>query len=172
VSRHDGRRPRSLGAPKRCAGGVSAAATPGRGAVTRLAAAVVARPISVGPAALLLAAAAFGSAAGCARAPRPATTPRAAANRPPMVRLSCDPCRVQPGGRLLITALAQDPDGDVLSYAWSSASGGISASGAAAEWVAPAEKGPVPVAVVVTDGRGGTATDAVILTVEAGNPQP
>jgi hypothetical protein len=140
--------------------------------MTRLASAVGARPFRAGPAALLLAAAAFGSTAGCARAPRPATTPRAAANRPPMVRLSCDPCRVQPGGRVLITALAQDPDGDVLSYAWSSASGGISASGSAAEWVAPAEKGPVPVVVVVTDGLGGTATDAVTLTVEAEGPPP
>jgi hypothetical protein len=87
-----------------------------------------------------------------------------------MVRLSCDPCRVPPGGRAQITAVARDPDGDVVRYAWSAASGVITAAGPAAEWVAPAEGGPVPVAVVVTDNRGGTATDAVTLTVDAGTP--
>jgi hypothetical protein len=81
------------------------------------------------------------------------------------VHLSCGPCQAPPGGRLRITAEAGDPDGDAIIYAWSCAAGEIAAAGGVAQWVAPAAEGAVPVAVVVTDARGGTATDVVTVRV-------
>jgi outer membrane protein OmpA-like peptidoglycan-associated protein len=90
----------------------------------------------------------------------------AQANRPPTVKAQCDPCTVTVGQMSTVTANAQDPDGDPLTYKWSAPSGSF-ASGVDRQtrWTAPNQEGPVPVTVTVSDGRGGTASDTVTIQV-------
>src|SRR5206468_11903933 len=55
-------------------------------------------------------------------APAPAAIP-APQNRPPTVRARCEPCTVEIGKTSTVTADAQDPDGDTLTYRWSAPAG-------------------------------------------------
>ena len=111
----------------------------------------------------------LGTQVGCSTTPAPRTAPPAApaaANRPPMVRITCKPCTVPPGGDAALIGQATDPDGDALTYVWRSAGGTLdTTTGARVVWRAPASPGPVPVVVTVSDGRGGAASDSVTLTV-------
>ena len=105
--------------------------------------------------------------AGChpraaVRTPSPAASP----NQPPAVRLRCDPSSVSAGRSVTVSADATDPDRDALSYAWTAPSGVLAAASARqTTWTAPAQEGPVPVAITVSDGKGGIATDAIIIHV-------
>jgi hypothetical protein len=114
----------------------------------------------------------LGAVAGCgsgahtrptAGASRPAAAVR---NRPPSVRARCEPCTVHAGQTSTVSAEAQDPDGDELTYVWTAPSGALAASTARQSlWIAPMVEGPVPVAVRVDDGKGGTASDVITVTV-------
>jgi hypothetical protein len=109
----------------------------------------------------------LGTAACHARPP--ATTPpsrAASANRPPSVRARCEPCAVPLGKTATVSAVAQDPDADPITYAWTAAAGALANSSAAeTQWTAPAIEGPVPVAITVTDDKGGTASDVITIQV-------
>ncbi len=90
----------------------------------------------------------------------------AAANRPPTVHASCDPCTVEVGRTSTVTADAQDPDGDPLTYQWTTQAGSLaSPTSRQSLWTAPMQVGPVPFTVVVNDGKGGTAQDTVTIQV-------
>jgi outer membrane protein OmpA-like peptidoglycan-associated protein len=95
--------------------------------------------------------------------PAPAPPP---ANRPPTVQAQCDPCTIEVGMSSTVTANAQDPDGDTLTYRWSVPTGTL-ANPAERQtlFTAPMQEGPVPVSVTVTDGKGGTATANVNIQV-------
>jgi outer membrane protein OmpA-like peptidoglycan-associated protein len=96
----------------------------------------------------------------------PPPPPPAAQNRPPSVRASCQPCTVFVGRTSTVTADAQDPDGDALTYAWSAPAGSLtSAATRQTPWTAPNVEGPVPVTVRVGDGKGGSASDVVTIQV-------
>ena len=94
------------------------------------------------------------------------------ANNPPTVRLTCAPCTVPRGGQVRLRAVASDPDGDPISYAWSAARGAFkeATDGQDVRWTAPDRIGPVVIRVEVADGRGGTA--AAVVTVNVGNRPP
>ena len=95
--------------------------------------------------------------------PPPAPAP---SNRPPTVRARCEPCTVPVGGTSTVTADASDPDGDPLTYRWSTPAGRISnPADRQSPWTAPMQEGPVVVTVEVSDGKGGTASDAVTIQV-------
>lgn len=96
--------------------------------------------------------------------PAPPPTPAPAANRAPTVKARCEPCTVEIGKTSTVTADAQDPDGDTLSYKWS-APAGTFANPADRQTIftCPATEGAVPVTVTVSDGKGGTATDTVTI---------
>ncbi len=98
--------------------------------------------------------------------PPPAPPAPPAVNRPPTVHASCDPCTVELGKTSTVSADAQDPDGDALTYQWETAAGSLtSPTSRQSPWTAPMQEGPVRVTVTVNDGKGGTASDAVTIQV-------
>lgn len=79
---------------------------------------------------------------------------------------ACDPCTVEIGRVSTVTADAQDPDGDPLTYRWSANTGSFtSATNRQTPWTAPNTPGTVPVTVTVTDSRGASATASVNIQV-------
>jgi outer membrane protein OmpA-like peptidoglycan-associated protein len=84
------------------------------------------------------------------------------------VTASCDPCTVEIGKAATVTANAQDPDGDAITYKWSAASGSLSnATARQTPWIAPNTPGAVNFTVTVSDGRGGTASATTTINVTA-----
>jgi len=73
-----------------------------------------------------------------------------------------------PSGNLKVTCTASDPDGDGLSYEWSTTGGEISGTGVVVNWTAPQKVGIYNVTVVVTDNHGGSATDSLPISVVTG----
>ena len=101
-------------------------------------------------------------------APKPAPPPPPPANRPPTVSAQCDPCRVEVGQSLTIRATPTDPDGDKLITRWTVGAGTIADSRAASTtWRAETAPGKIALTVTAEDGRGGTATDTVMVEVAA-----
>ena len=96
----------------------------------------------------------------------PPPVPPVVQNRPPTVKAMCDPCTVEVGGRSQLSADANDPDGDPLTYRWTTPAGTIDQPTIVKPgWTAPMVEGPVPVTVTVNDGKGGTASDTVTIQV-------
>jgi hypothetical protein len=75
-----------------------------------------------------------------------------------------------PSGSLNVTCNATDPDGDELSYEWSTDGGDISGTGAVVNWIAPQGVGIYNVTVVVNDDYGGSATTTLPITVAPEQP--
>jgi hypothetical protein len=93
------------------------------------------------------------------------------ANRPPTITsLVANADWTTPSGSLQVTCTASDPDGDVLSYEWTTDGGKISGTGAAVNWTAPRAIGTYNVTVVVKDGHGGEDTKFVPLSVTLSPP--
>lgn len=68
-----------------------------------------------------------------------------------------------------ITAVASDPDGDPLTYSWSTPSGGmVAGSGNNVTFTAPSSPGVFPVQLTVSDGKGGQVTQQCNVGVTAG----
>jgi outer membrane protein OmpA-like peptidoglycan-associated protein len=98
--------------------------------------------------------------------PPPPPPPPPVVNRPPTVRARCEPCTVEIGRTSTVIADASDPDGDPITYQWSAPAGTLAnRADRQTPWTAPMQEGPVPVTITVSDGRGGTATDAVTIQV-------
>lgn len=74
--------------------------------------------------------------------------------------------RVAPGESCTIVCVADDPNGDALSYTWASTAGTISGEGNAISWMAPAAEGSYAINVTVSDGKGGTATASCTVIVK------
>jgi outer membrane protein OmpA-like peptidoglycan-associated protein len=98
--------------------------------------------------------------------PPPPPPPAPPQNGPPTVKARCEPCTVDVGKSATVTADAQDPDGDPLTYKWSTPTGTLqNPADRQTLWTAPMQPGPVPVTVTVDDGKGGTASDTVTIQV-------
>jgi outer membrane protein OmpA-like peptidoglycan-associated protein len=98
--------------------------------------------------------------------PPPPPPPPAPQNGPPTVHARCEPCTVEIGKTATLSADAQDPDGDQLTYQWTAPAGTFTtAAGRQTPWTAPQQEGPVQVTVTVNDGHGHTATDSVTIQV-------
>jgi outer membrane protein OmpA-like peptidoglycan-associated protein len=89
-------------------------------------------------------------------------------NRPPTMNCSVSPSSVKPGGRAHITAAANDPDSDPLTFSWDTSGGQVAGSGSEVDLdttgLAPSS---YTVTGHVSDGRGGTAVCRASVTVEA-----
>ena len=93
------------------------------------------------------------------------------ANRAPTINtLVADASWITPAGSLRVTCNATDPDGDALTYEWTTTGGNISGTGAVVNWTAPQEVGIYNVTVVVRDGHGREDTRFVSLSVATGTP--
>ena len=106
--------------------------------------------------------------------PPPPVPPAPPANRPPVVAVSCDPCEVEFGDEVRLRADASDPDGDPLDFRWNAPAGTFidATDRATTRWQAPAQEGPLPITATVADGRGGSASDAATVLVNAPPPPP
>ena len=74
---------------------------------------------------------------------------------PQILSLVAEPVTVLPQGKSIITCVANDPDGDVLSYSWGATAGTITGVGNTATWIAPDREGEFTITVTVDDGEGG-----------------
>jgi hypothetical protein len=74
------------------------------------------------------------------------------------------------GGSSTVKCTASDPDGDTLTYSWIYAGGSISGTGSTVTWTAPSTFGIYIVTAIVSDGKGGTATQSVSIAVTNNNP--
>jgi hypothetical protein len=91
-------------------------------------------------------------------------------HQPVIASLEAKPEKVIALGGCQITCNATDPNGDELSYGWSSSGGGITGEGATVTWTSPVSAGSYNVTVTVSDDRGGEVTDYVTITVRANSP--
>jgi len=79
--------------------------------------------------------------------------PQNSLNNPPVITsLSVNRDSVTTGGVVRVSCVAYDPDGDRLTYIWSSSGGIFNGSGAEAQWVAPGIVGAYKLRVDVADG--------------------
>ncbi|MCX5996184.1 MAG: PKD domain-containing protein [Chloroflexi bacterium] len=88
--------------------------------------------------------------------PIPASAP--AANRPPLIQSINGSSDWEPQAEGDFTCVATDPDGDNLTYAWSTDNGTIKGNGASAIWTSPPAMGKYHISVTVSDGKGGEAS--------------
>jgi peptidoglycan-associated lipoprotein len=92
--------------------------------------------------------------------------PAPAPNRPPTVRLTCDPTLLEPGQTSRCTAQATDPEGGPLTYRWTAGAGSVSPSDAPnTTFTAPQTEGPVTVTVTATDNAKNDASASATLLV-------
>lgn len=103
--------------------------------------------------------------------PAPPQPPPVLQNRAPTVQARCEPCTVEVGKTSSVTAVAQDPDGDTLTYRWTAPSGTLqNPADRQTIWTAPQQEGPVQLTVTVDDGKGGTASANT--TIQVVRPAP
>jgi len=87
-------------------------------------------------------------------------------NRPPQITsLTADRSDVGPGGTSRVTCTAQDPDGDALTYSWQVNGGTIAGSGTPVTWTAPTAAGAYTITCTVSDGKDGSDSKSVNVTV-------
>ncbi|MFA5375804.1 MAG: DNRLRE domain-containing protein [Dehalococcoidia bacterium] len=84
---------------------------------------------------------------------------------PSIASLTADPDNLIPGEGTTVTCVADDPDGDTLTYAWTANGGAISGTGATVTWIAPLLAKGYIIEVTVDDGNGGTDDDSVAIVV-------
>jgi hypothetical protein len=94
-------------------------------------------------------------------------------NGPPDVTAINIASEVAPGSSNLATAVATDPDGDVLAYSWTVNGGSLSnAAINPTNWTAPQTPGSYRITVTVNDGKGGTDSMFKNVTVVEQNRPP
>lgn len=105
--------------------------------------------------------------------PTPAPTP-VPANRPPTVTCQADRTSIAAGDSVGLRASASDPDGDSLTYVWSTDSGQISGSGSGVKLEASGVSAPASLTatVRVSDGRGGSADASCNVRIPAPEKRP
>ncbi|GEM_PF-2779430 len=75
---------------------------------------------------------------------------------------------VAAGGLASLTVSASDPDGDALSYVWSSTAGTLSGTGTSVYWLAPDTPGVYTISCVVSDGTDFTPGARQVAAVAPG----
>jgi peptidoglycan-associated lipoprotein len=92
--------------------------------------------------------------------------PAPAPNRPPTVRLTCDPAVLEPGQTSRCAAQGTDPEGGPLTYRFTTSGGSVSPNDAPnTTLTAPQNEGPVTVTVTATDNAKNEATSSATVVV-------
>ena len=92
-------------------------------------------------------------------------------NYPPRIKsLAASVYRIAKGDSLPVYCTAEDRDGDVVDYQWQADGGVINGSGAKVLWQAPAQPGNYTISCLLGDGRGGTASDSILVEVLDNQP--
>ena len=88
-------------------------------------------------------------------------------NEPPTVRATCEPCLIHRGGVVQLSAIASDPDGDEITYSWSTGDGTLTGATdqAYTTWMAPSHAGTFVIQVSVMDEHGAEALARVSIQV-------
>lgn len=86
-------------------------------------------------------------------------------NDPVINRITAYPRKIHLGSESEINCFAADPDGDTLSYNWSSFFGSISGSGTTITWTAPTSAGNYYITCEVNDNRGAQVIDSIGVSV-------
>jgi hypothetical protein len=68
---------------------------------------------------------------------------------------------MDPGASATVSVTASDPDGDPLTYTWTTTGGTITGSGSSITWTAPTESNFYNVNIEITDGRGGSTSATI-----------
>lgn len=87
---------------------------------------------------------------------------------PIIYSITSGPSTINPNSTSTVTCTASDPDNDPLTYSWSKTNGTFqgSVSGPTVTWIAPATAGTYTVTCTVSDGKGGTASQGINITVQ------
>lgn len=91
-------------------------------------------------------------------------------HQPAIASIEAEPMRKLASESWQISCIASDPDGDELSYEWSTSGGEISGEGAVVTWTALDSSGSYDVTVTVTDGRGGEIMGDLTIAVRPNKP--
>jgi hypothetical protein len=92
-------------------------------------------------------------------------TPPPPVNTAPVIHYIKAPAETLPQTTSQIDCVATDADSDNLTYAWSCTGGTIMGSGDSIVWNSPQNAGSYDLSVVVTDGKGGEATESATIVV-------
>ncbi len=84
---------------------------------------------------------------------------------PEIINLTAQKKYTAPGGTISLHAEVTDINNDPISYAWSATDGNIIGDDDFADWLAPSAEGIYTVTLMVSDGRGGTASANIKLLV-------
>jgi outer membrane protein OmpA-like peptidoglycan-associated protein len=106
--------------------------------------------------------------------PIAAPTPPPIANRPPTVSCDADRSTIAPGESVRCRATGSDPDGDTLTYTWTSTAGRVTGTGSEVSFDStgvPAGT-TVTVTVRVSDGKGGTAESRCSILIQSKAAEP
>ena len=90
--------------------------------------------------------------------------------RPVITSLEAEAPWTTPSGSIQVTCNASSPDGDELSYEWSTTGGNITGTGPEVIWTAPEEVGMYDITVVVSDSQGRETTESIALIASNGPP--
>jgi hypothetical protein len=100
--------------------------------------------------------------------PRPVFTQGKGTRNPIIQSFTATPTNVTQGQAITFQVLAHDPDRQPLQFNWTATDGTLSTNtGLVVSWIPPAKPGTYTVMVTVTNGRGGFATGAHNLVVQA-----
>jgi hypothetical protein len=87
-------------------------------------------------------------------------------NNPPVIsRLTANPDSLCVKETSILTCDASDPDGDILTYMWSTTSGSITGSASSVIWLSPDSSGEFVISCEVDDGRGSKDKASVSIQV-------